>query len=119
MEDPKKRFIKILLLICAVVFLIAAFPSSITVTIQGLPCPYCVNNLKNNLNKVQGISSAEISSDNKMVRITPASDKQPDVAEIKQAIINSGFIPLSISTSAQKINHMTVKNKPCTECHKK
>lgn len=61
-----------------------------TLNIDGMTCGGCVKSVTNALNQVEGVQNAEVSLENKSVKID-FDDSQTDLDTLKQAIEDAGF----------------------------
>lgn len=58
--------------------------------IDGMTCMGCVNSIKNVIEKISGVSSADISLENKQVKIQYDPEKA-NINQFKEAIEGAGF----------------------------
>ena len=70
---------------------------SVTITVDGLSCPFCAYGLEKHLKRVAGVESVEINmKDGKaIVRLKP--DAQVDDAALKAAVKKAGFTTRGIT----------------------
>lgn len=61
-----------------------------TLNIDGMTCGGCVKSVTNAINQVEGVQNAEVSLENKSVKID-FDDSQTDLDTLKQAIEDAGF----------------------------
>lgn len=111
----RKSFVAVLFILGLIIS--TSIIASIVITIQGLPCPFCLNKLKTNLMNIPGVLDAKISDNNQTVSLKTVKNPEPDIALIKKTIIDSGYVPVNIN-SQPGVKHVDVKNEPCNTCHK-
>lgn len=58
--------------------------------INGMTCMGCVNSIKNVVEKVSGVSGADVSLENKQVKIQYDPEKT-NINQFKEAIVGTGF----------------------------
>jgi copper chaperone len=58
--------------------------------INGMTCMGCVNSIKNVVEKVSGVSGADVSLENKQVKIKYDPEKT-NINQFKEAIVGAGF----------------------------
>lgn len=58
--------------------------------INGMTCMGCVNSIKNVVEKVSGVSSADVSLENKQVKIQYDPEKT-NINRFKEVIVGAGF----------------------------
>lgn len=58
--------------------------------INGMTCMGCVNSIKNVIEKVSGVSSADVSLENKQVKIQYDPEKT-NINRFKEVIVGAGF----------------------------
>jgi len=58
--------------------------------INGMTCMGCVNSIKNVVEKVSGVSGADVSLENKQVKIQYDSEIT-NINQFKEAIVGAGF----------------------------
>jgi copper chaperone len=58
--------------------------------INGMTCMGCVNSIKNVVEKVSGVSGADVSLKNKQVKIQYDPEKT-NINQFKEAIVGAGF----------------------------
>lgn len=116
-----KRLSILFFLFTVILFGQADALESLSVDIKGLACPFCINALITNLNNLAGVKEVRSSSDNHRILIVMAPNQKPDIALINNTIRQSGYTPLQSKESSsqfQSTTHLTVKNQPCSTCHK-
>ena len=110
---PQKIFIFFLLF-----WFCSAFAAVvITIGVEGLQCPFCINVLKTNLKKIKGVQSADFDKDNKNIRIMADPANMPDINAIKKTLEDSGFVTLSVDEKTINKKHIDIKNQACNTCH--
>jgi cation transport ATPase len=99
----------------------------ITISLQGVSCPFCIHVLTSNLKHLASIQDARLNSDNNQLIVTLKAGETSDSALINKTITASGFLVLKSSTSSVNIKdqdnksatkHENIKNQPCSSCHK-
>jgi copper chaperone len=58
--------------------------------INGMTCMGCVNSIKNVVEEVSGVSGADVSLENKQVKI-PYDPEKTNINKFKEAIVGAGF----------------------------
>ena len=58
--------------------------------INGMTCMGCVNSIKNVIEKISGVSSADVSLENKQVKIQHDPEKT-NINRFKEVIVGAGF----------------------------
>ncbi len=85
------------LVIASMVYQVAISAETLEVTIHGMTCAFCVDGLQRNLVKLPGVERADVSLKHKKARIRMKPGVSPDIADIKQAVIDAGFTPLGVT----------------------
>ncbi len=88
----KKLFVMLLLLLPASTFA-QAQTSVVEIDVQGMTCPLCVDGLHSKLNELAGVHQAKVSLKQSRARIEFEPGEKPDLAAIRQAILDAGFTP--------------------------
>lgn len=65
----------------------------VEIEVTGMTCPFCVYGTEKNLNKLQGVESADVSLKNKRARIVMKQGESADLEVIRKAIVDAGFTP--------------------------
>lgn len=110
------------LLFCISSNSLAANQTVITITVQGVPCPFCINVLTKNLGKLDGVEEIQAKEDSHEFLIIMQPNKKPDALLIKKTIEDSGYISLKteeFTLQSKGKAHMEIKNQPCSSCHTK
>jgi len=68
----------------------------IEIGVSGLTCPFCVDGLDRNLEKLDGVSNADVSLKNNKARIIMKPGVKANIKAIKAAIIDAGFTPSDV-----------------------
>ncbi|MFQ5749374.1 MAG: heavy-metal-associated domain-containing protein [Planctomycetota bacterium] len=89
------------LLLLAAVFLAAALPASaevprMTVTVDGMACPFCAYGLEKKLKGLEGVRQVKVELKTGMARLTLKEEAPPTVAAIREAVKKAGFTPKEI-----------------------
>ncbi len=89
-----RRLIWISLLLLSAPFAAVADDATVVeIEVSGMICAFCVEGLHSSLLKLPGVEGAEVSLKHSLARIELDAGHEPDVAAIKQAIVNAGFTP--------------------------
>lgn len=83
----------ILLLLLPVGAFADAESTVVEIDIQGMTCAFCIDGLHSSLSKIAGVRKAEVSLKQSRARIELEPGQAPDIAAIRQAIIDAGFTP--------------------------
>ncbi|KRT56625.1 heavy-metal-associated domain-containing protein [endosymbiont of Ridgeia piscesae] len=68
-------------------------PQVVEIEVTGMTCPFCVYGTEKQLNKLQGVESADVSLKNKRARIVMKPGESADLEAIRKAIVAAGFTP--------------------------
>jgi copper chaperone CopZ len=68
-------------------------PAPFEMEVMGMTCPFCVYSIEKNLNKLPGVSKAQVSMKQKKVRIVMDKGLAVDEAKVREVITNAGFTP--------------------------
>ncbi len=87
------------LVFCIVIFLTGSFlprPAhsrvlEVTVTVEGLACPFCAYGIEKKLKRVEGVSSIDIQMEKGVVIITSVNDRSVNFGQVPGAVKDSGF----------------------------
>ncbi len=74
--------------------------SSLSVTVEGMACPFCAFGVEKRIKKVTGVSSVNVDMRTGKVMVTAAPDTSIYYQEIPQAVRNAGFTPGEIHITA-------------------
>lgn len=66
---------------------------SVSITVKGLACPFCVHGLEKKLKKVKGVHGVSIDLKSGISKVTYAKGSSPDLAALRTAIKKAGFTP--------------------------
>lgn len=72
--------------------------SGYVIGIKGMTCQFCAYGIKRSVEHVPGVASATISLRDKQVRVFLKQGANVSVGSLKQAIVDSGYTPGSVST---------------------
>ncbi len=67
--------------------------------VDGMTCPFCVYSIEKNLNKLSGVKKAQVSLEQKKVRIEMQSGKTFNEKEVRKVITDSGFTPSQLDSA--------------------
>ncbi len=89
------------LLLLAAVLAAAALPASaevprMTVTVDGMACPFCAYGLEKKLKNLEGIRGVKVELKTGIARLTLKEEAPPTVAAIREAVKKAGFTPKEI-----------------------
>lgn len=65
--------------------------AAVTLTVHGLSCPLCANNLDGQLMRIDGITSAEIDLDTGAIAVQFAEGAAVTRSQISRAVTDAGF----------------------------
>lgn len=65
--------------------------SQAALTVRGMSCPLCSNNINGRLKKVPGIEAVKINLETGLVTVTFGKDTAPTKSQIEAAVKDSGF----------------------------
>jgi len=88
-----KKFLILLLLSFPVAAVAQGQTTVLEIDVQGMTCAFCVDGLHASLKKLAGVRKAEVSLKKSRARIELEPGQTPDLAAIRQAIIDAGFTP--------------------------
>ena len=63
----------------------------VTVTVEGLACPFCAYGIEKKLKKVEGVSSIDVQMEKGIVIITGKNDRSVNFGQVPEAVKDSGF----------------------------
>lgn len=88
----------------SIAFLIASSSqadiSRVTISVNGLACPFCVYGLEKKLKKVDGVESVEIDLKTGKAVLTLEKGKAPNLADFRTAVKKAGFTAGEIKVTA-------------------
>ncbi len=64
----------------------------ITLQIEGMACGFCARNLKNSLEKLDGITVHQIDPEKGFAELSFEPGKAPSDAQLKESVENAGFV---------------------------
>ena len=67
--------------------------SSLTVTVEGMACPFCAFGVEKRINKVKGVNSVNVDMRTGQALVTAEPDASIHYRDIPQAIRDAGFTP--------------------------
>lgn len=73
--------------------------SAATLTVRGLSCPKCANNVTKQLQTVAGVSTVDVNMGDGLVSVTFIAGLHPSRAQLAQAIDKSGFTLVDIAAN--------------------
>lgn len=73
--------------------------SAATLTVRGLSCPKCANNVTKQLQTVAGVSTVDVNMGDGLVNVTFIDGLHPSRAQLAQAIDKSGFTLVDIAAN--------------------
>jgi len=88
-----KKFLVTLLLLLPLAAFAELESTVVEIDVNGMTCAFCVDGLHASLKKLAGVQQAEVSLKNSRARIELEPGQTPDLAAIRQAIIDAGFTP--------------------------
>lgn len=69
-------------------------PSNIyEMDVKGMTCPFCAYGIEKNLNKLPGVKNAQISLEQKKIRVEMKDGHSFDETKVRAVISDSGFTP--------------------------
>jgi copper chaperone CopZ len=77
-------------------------PPSVVLTVQGMSCPLCANNIDRSLLKIPGITSAKIDLGAGTVLVTLAPGSRVRQADLQRAIDDAGYTLQSIEVPGKE-----------------
>ncbi len=66
--------------------------------VKGMTCPFCVYGIEKNLNKLSGVKKAQVSLEQKKIRVEMNNGHHFDENKVREVIIDSGFTPGELIT---------------------
>ncbi len=63
----------------------------VTVTVEGLACPFCAYGIEKKLKRVEGVSSIDVQMEKGIVIITGKNDRSVNFGQVPEAVKDSGF----------------------------
>jgi len=100
----KVRYITIMILFVSNILIFApntpAQVLNVTVSVDGMVCPFCTYGVEKNLKDVDGVKSVKIDLKKATATLIALKDKAIDINEIPNAIKQSGFTPGGIKAQA-------------------
>jgi copper chaperone CopZ len=70
------------------------------IDVRGMTCAFCVAGLENSLSKLPGVRDVAVSLKHNVARIEMMPEHEPDLAAIKEAIIDAGFTPGNVGEAS-------------------
>jgi len=83
----------VLLLLLPLVVFAETKSNVVEIEINGMTCAFCADGLDAKLNRLSGVRQAQVSLKKSRARIELEPGHTPDLAAIRQAIIDAGFTP--------------------------
>ncbi len=93
------------LLVVAAWFLLAALPgraeiSQVSLSVDGLGCPFCVYGLEKKLKKVGGVQTVQVDLKSGLVVMTLQEGESPELSRFEDAVKKAGFTPGKLQITA-------------------
>ncbi len=63
----------------------------VTVTVEGLACPFCAYGIEKKLKRVEGVRSIDVEMERGVVIITAENDRSVNIGQVPGAVEDSGF----------------------------
>ncbi len=63
----------------------------VTVTVEGLACPFCAYGIEKKLKRVEGVKSIDVQMEKGVVIITGKDDRSVNIGQVPGAVKDSGF----------------------------
>ena len=63
----------------------------VTVTVEGLACPFCAYGIEKKLKRVEGVRSIDVEMERGIVIITAENDRSVNIGQVPEAVEDSGF----------------------------
>lgn len=100
-----KLYKSLSLLIVALWFLLAALPgraeiSQVSLSVEGLGCPFCVYGLEKKLKKVGGVQTVHVELKSGLVVMTLQEGNPPEISRFEDAVKKAGFTPGKLQVTA-------------------
>jgi copper chaperone CopZ len=88
-----------LLVFCIMIFLTGSFLTraahsrilEVTITVEGLACPFCAYGIEKKLKRVEGVRSINIEMNRGIVVLAAEKDRSVNIREVPGAVKDSGF----------------------------
>ena len=86
-------------------FLLAALPgwaeiSQVSLSVDGLGCPFCVYGLEKHLKKVSAVQTVQVDLKTGLVVMTLQEGKSPELSRFEDAVKKAGFTPGKLQITA-------------------
>lgn len=75
--------------------------TSMTVSVDGLACPFCAYGIEKKINRLKGVKEITILLNAGTVTLKCAENKCPAFADVRSAVKDAGFTPRLMEISAQ------------------
>lgn len=73
--------------------------ATVSITVKGLACPFCVHGLGKKLKKIKGVQAVDIELKTGVARVTYEKGVKPDQKVLREAIKKAGFTAGEIKAS--------------------
>ncbi len=97
------KIFRLLILVFLVLQLQSAWSRTVEIDVHGMTCAFCVDGLERKFRQMKAVSKVQVSLKLKKVRLV-TEENQPDLATLKQAVIDAGFTPTKISILSNEKN---------------
>ncbi len=79
----------------------------VTVTVEGLACPFCAYGIEKKLKRVEGVNSIDVEMERGVVIITAENDRSVNIGQVPGAVKDSGF---SLSQMKVRVTGIALKD---------
>ena len=97
------KIFRLLILLFLVLQLQSVWSRTVEIDVQGMTCAFCIDGLQRKFRQMQAVSKVQVSLKLKKVRLV-TEENQPDLATLKQTVIDAGFTPTKISILSNEKN---------------
>ena len=97
------KIFRLLILLFLVLQLQSVWSRTVEIDVHGMTCAFCVDGLQRKFRRMQAVSKVQVSLKLKKVRLV-TEENQPDLATLKQTVIDAGFTPTKISIFSNEKN---------------
>ncbi len=97
------KIFRLLILLFLVLQLQSVWSRTVEIDVHGMTCAFCVDGLQRKFRRMQAVSKVQVSLKLKKVRLV-TEENQPDLATLKQTVIDAGFTPTKISILSNEKN---------------
>ena len=99
------------LMLANVISLAQSTPATVTVTVKGMVCSFCVQGVEKKLSQIKSVKRVTVDLEAKAVQVWVTPKGQLSDKQIHEAIRSAGYNVASIQRAAQAVP-MTPKPKP-------